>query len=80
MDQLFRGFQNREDEKFKALEERIVHQFHIISEGLIDQIKFLAEGDSGIIDKLKTIGQGLDRRGVKMSANTRKPAPLLNSQ
>jgi chromosome segregation ATPase len=41
--------------------EEIIHQFHLISEGLIDQIKLLAEGHTGIIEKLKTVDQRLDR-------------------
>jgi chromosome segregation ATPase len=41
--------------------EEIIHRFHIISEGLIDQIKLLAEGHAGIIDKLKTVDERLDR-------------------
>ena len=41
--------------------EEIIHQFHVISEGLIDQIKLLAEGHAGIIDRLKTVDERLDR-------------------
>jgi len=42
LEQLFSGFEKRQDDKLKGLEERVVNQFHIISEGLIDQIKLLA--------------------------------------
>jgi RecB family exonuclease len=51
LEQLFKGFEKRQDEKFKTLEKKLVEQFHIISEGLIDQIKLLAEGHAGIIDR-----------------------------
>ena len=52
LEQTFKGFEKRQDEKMKNLEKRVVDQFHIISEGLIDQIKLLAEGHAGIIDRL----------------------------
>jgi hypothetical protein len=55
LEQIFTGFEKRQDEKFKAFEGRmdlklkdleggVVNQFHIISEGLMDPIKLLAEG------------------------------------
>jgi len=44
MDQGFKGFEKREDEKMETLGERVVDQFHIISEEFIDQTKLLAEG------------------------------------
>jgi len=60
--EIFAGFEKRQDERLEALdgrvdirlkniEERVVNQFHIISEGLIDQIKLLAEGHSGIMNR-----------------------------
>ena len=61
LDQIFLGFEKRQNEKFKEFEERIVNQFHIISEGLIDHIKLLAEGHSGIIDRLKIADNRLDQ-------------------
>ena len=72
LEQIFTGFERRQDEKlkgleesvdkkFQGLEERVVNQFHMISEGLVDQIKLLAEGHAEIIDRLKVVDQRLDR-------------------
>jgi hypothetical protein len=72
LEQIFKGFEKRHDEKLKGIEERadfklksleehVVNQFHIISEGLIDQIKLLAEGHAGIIDRLRMVDERLDR-------------------
>jgi hypothetical protein len=61
LEQAFKGFEKRQDEKMKAFEKRVVDQFHIISEGLIDQIKLLAEGHSGIINRLDMVDERLDR-------------------
>jgi len=61
LEQIFKGFEKRHDEKMKTLEKRVIDQFHIISEGLIDQIKLLAEGHAGIIDRLKMVDERLDR-------------------
>jgi len=61
LEQMFLGFEKRQNEKFKEFEERIVNQFHIISEGLIDHIKLLAEGHSGIIDRLKIVDNRFDQ-------------------
>ena len=61
LEQVFKGFEKRQDEKMKAFEKRVVDQFHIISEGLIDQIKLLAEGHSGIINRLDMVDERLDR-------------------
>jgi uncharacterized coiled-coil protein SlyX len=69
LEEIFTGFEKRQDGKFKALEERmdqkmtslevrVIDQFHIISEGLMDQIKLLAEGHDGVIDRLT----GIDKR------------------
>jgi acetyl-CoA carboxylase carboxyltransferase component len=63
LEEIFTGFEKRQDEKFQALEgrmdsktegleERVVNQFHIISEGLMDHIKLLSEGHAGIIERL----------------------------
>ncbi len=59
-DKKLKGLEERVDSKLKGLEERVINQFHIISEGLVDQIKLLAEGHAGIIDRLKIIDEGLD--------------------
>ena len=69
LEQTFKGFEKRQDEKMKNLEKRVVDQFHIISEGLIDQIKLLAEGHAGIIDRLI-------RMEKKTSDNIGRPDPL----
>jgi hypothetical protein len=61
LDQVFKGFEKRHDEKMESLEKRVVDQFHIISEGLIDQIKLLAEGHAGIINRLNRVDERLDR-------------------
>jgi hypothetical protein len=61
LEQTFKGFEKRQDEKMKALEKRVVDQFHIISEGLIDQIKLLAEGHAGIITRLNRVDERLDK-------------------
>ncbi|MEW6375419.1 MAG: hypothetical protein AB1502_06480 [Thermodesulfobacteriota bacterium] len=65
LEQLFKGFEKRQDEKFKTLEKRVVEQFHIISEGLIDQIKLLAEGHAGIIDRLGIIERESERQHLE---------------
>jgi hypothetical protein len=70
LEQAFKGFEKRQDEKMKAFEKGAVDQFHIISEGLIDQIKLLAEGHSGIINRLDMVNerQQLETRSlVKLS-------------
>ena len=69
LEEIFTGFEKRQDGKFKALEERmdqkmtslevrVIDQFHIISEGLMDQITLLAEEHDGVIDRLT----GIDKR------------------
>ena len=60
LEQTFKGFEKRQDEKMKALENRVVDQFHMISEGLIDQIKLLVEGHAGIINRLNRVDERLD--------------------
>jgi len=62
LEQTFKGFEKRQDEKVKALEKRVVDQFHIISEGLIDQIKLLAEGHAGIIGRLASMEKENERQ------------------
>ena len=62
LEQAFKGFEKRQDEKLKGLEERVVNQFHIISEGLIDQIKLLAEGHTGIINRLDRMEKENERQ------------------
>lgn len=62
LEQTFKGFEKRQDEKMKTLEKRVVEQFHIISEGLIDQIKLLAEGHAGIIDRLNRMEKENERQ------------------
>ena len=62
LEQTFRGFEKRHDEKMKNLEKRVVDQFHIISEGLIDQIKLLAEGHAGIIVRLNRMEKEDERQ------------------
>jgi acetyl-CoA carboxylase carboxyltransferase component len=62
LEQTFKGFEKRQDEKMKTLEKRVIDQFHIISEGLIDQIKLLAEGHAGIIDRLNRMEKENERQ------------------
>ncbi len=65
LEQTFKGFEKRQDEKMKALEKRVVDQFHIISEGLIDQIKLLAEGHAGIIERLQLMEKENERQHLE---------------
>ena len=75
MEELFVGFEKRQDGKLKTLEDRVVqrqdqqlkafedrvvHQFHIVSEGLVDQIKLLAEGHAGIVNRLDRLEKKFD--------------------
>jgi hypothetical protein len=69
LEQAFKGFEKRQDEKMKAFGKGVVDQFHIISEGLIDQIKLLAEGHSGIINRFDMVDERLDRRKKKMNGS-----------
>jgi len=62
LEQVFKGFEKRQDEKMKAFEKRVVDQFHIISEGLVDQIKLLAEGHAGIIERLTLMEKENERQ------------------
>jgi hypothetical protein len=67
LEDLFTGFEKRQDQKFKGLEERVVNQFHIIAEGLTDQIKLLAEGHAGIINRL----DGMEKENERQHSETR---------
>lgn len=68
LEQIFNGFEKRQDQKLKALEERVVNQFHIISEGLIDQIRLLAEGHVGILERLGRIEKESERQHLETRA------------
>jgi len=79
LEQIFIGFEKRQDEKFKAfegrmdlklehLEERVVNQFHIISEGLMDHTKLLAEGHVGIVERLDRIEKENERQHLETRA------------
>lgn len=68
LEEIFRAFQKRQDEKLKSFEDRVVHQFHIVAEGLIDQIKFLAEGHSGVIEKLGQMKKENERQHLETRA------------
>ena len=62
LEQAFKGFEKRRDEKMKTFEKRVVDQFHIISEGLIDQIKLLAKGHERIIERLQLMQKENERQ------------------
>jgi hypothetical protein len=79
LEQIFTGFEKRQDEKFKAfeghvdlklkdLEGGVVNQFHIISEGLMDHIKLLAEGHVGIVERLDRIERKNERQHLETRA------------
>jgi hypothetical protein len=79
LEQIFTGFEKRQDEKFKAFEGRmdlklkdleggVVNQFHIISEGLMDHIKLLAEGHVGIVERLDRIERESERQHLETRA------------
>ena len=79
LEEIFTGFEKRQDEKFKALEERmdqkmtslevrVIDQFHIISEGLMDQINLLAEGHTGIVERLDRIEKENERQHLETRA------------
>jgi hypothetical protein len=78
LEQVFKGFEKRHDEKMKIPEKRMVDQFHIMSEGLIDQIELLAEGHAGIINRLNRVDERLDRR--KRTTTLGKPRVYPPSQ
>ena|SRR3989337_2185904 len=68
LEQLFSGFEKRQDDKLKGLEERVVNQFHIISEGLIDQIKLLAEGHAGVLTRFDQMEKENERQHLETRA------------
>ncbi len=79
LEELFTGFEKRQDEKFgslegrmdlkfKGLEERVVNQFHIISEGLMDHIKLLADGHVGIVERLDRMEKENERQHLETRA------------
>jgi hypothetical protein len=79
LEQIFTGFEKRQDEKFKAFEGRmdlklkdleggVVNQFHIISEGLMDHIKLLAEGHVGIVERLDRFERENERQHLETRA------------
>jgi hypothetical protein len=79
LEEIFTGFEKRQDGKFKALEERmdqkmtslevrVIDQFHIISEGLMDQIKLLAEGHAGIVGRLDRMEKENERQHLETRA------------
>jgi len=61
LEKIVNRFEKGQEQKLKALEERVVDQFHIISKGLIDQMKLLAEGHAGILDRLTSVDDRLER-------------------
>ena len=65
IEEIFTGFEKRQEDKFKGFEERVVDQFHIISEGLKDEIKLLAEGHAGIIEALSRIERENERQHME---------------
>jgi len=78
-EELFTGFEKRQDEKligledrgderFKGLEERVVNQFHVIAEGLTDHIKLLAEGHTGMINRLDRTEKENERQHLETRA------------
>jgi len=64
-DEKFQSVENRMDLKFKGLEERVVNQFHIISEGVVDHIKLLAEGHAGIVERLDRMEKENERQHLE---------------
>ncbi|OGP66434.1 MAG: hypothetical protein A2170_07860 [Deltaproteobacteria bacterium RBG_13_53_10] len=68
LEQMFEGFEKRQDKRLKGFEERIVDRFHVVSEGLIDQIKLLAEGHTGIIDRLGQMEKENEREHLETRA------------
>ena len=79
LEEIFTGFEKRQDGKFKALEERmdqkmtslevrVIDQFHIIPEGLMDQINLLAEGHTGIVGRLDRMEKENERQHLETRA------------
>jgi len=67
-EELFAGFEKRQDEKLMGLEDRVVNQFHVIAEGLTDHIKLLAEGHTGIINRLDRMEKENERQHLETRA------------
>jgi len=65
IEEIFTGFEKRQDDRFKGFEERVVNQFRIISEGLKDEIKLLAEGHAGIIEKFDRMEKENERQHME---------------
>lgn len=83
LEQIFTGFEKRQDEKIQALEERVVNQFHIISEGLVDHIKLLAEGHAGILNRLERVEdrlEGVEKENERQHLETRALIKLSFSE
>ncbi len=68
LEEAFRAFEKRQDEKLKSFEDRVTHQFHIVAEGLIDQIKLLGEGHSGMIERLGQMEKENERQHLETRA------------
>ena len=79
LEEIFAGFEKRQDERFKTLEdrvdhklqgveERVVDQFHIISEGLMDHIKLLSEGHVEIVERLDRMEKENERQHLETRA------------
>jgi hypothetical protein len=79
LEEIFTGFEKRQDEKYqvmegridskmKGVEERVVNQFHIISEGLMDHIKLLSEGHAGIVERLDRMEKENERQHIETRA------------
>ena len=68
LEEIFTGFEKRQDEKLKAFEARVIDQFHIISEGLMDQINLLAEGHTGIVGRLDRMEKENERQHLETRA------------
>jgi hypothetical protein len=79
LEEIFTGFEKRQDRKLHALEgrmdskmkgveERVVNQFHIISGGLMDHIKLLSEGHAGIVERLDRMEKENERQHMETRA------------
>lgn len=79
LEEVFTGFEKRQDEKLntledridlklKGVEDRVVNQFHIVSEGLMDHIKLLAEGHVGIVERLDRMEKENERQHLETRA------------
>ncbi len=73
LEEVFRAFEKKQDEKLKSFEDRGIHQFHIVAEGLIDQIKLLAEGHSGVMERLGQMEKENERQHLETRALLTRP-------